>query len=211
MPVPNPPSIPPQHLSPLETISLFSKSGSLLQKPAVNFTLKLQASGRSACLWFSAAPFPFCSLDLWEPCCLKATRRPQSWALFPASSLWTLFWICSRVLRLFASLQLWGILENCNFVCSPLCACGFLKHECDYFLHPFHSKHFPLNYRLQKWVLRALGSLPWHPQAARPSHSEQRVTVLRLSRWLPTLFWGLPLRCSVFSSSHAVLLSSCEI
>lgn len=31
---------------------------------------------------------------------------------------------------------------------------------CNYFLHPFHSKHFPLSYRLQKCVLKCSWNAP---------------------------------------------------
>lgn len=48
-------------------------------------------------------------------------HRDNSWlAPAPPSSLWTLFRLTGKDLRLFASFQLGGILEDYNFVCSLL-------------------------------------------------------------------------------------------
>lgn len=57
--------------------------------------------------------------------CLKAQgdlSQDRPLPLLSPSSLWTLFRLTGKDWRLFASFPLWGILEDCNFVCSLLYA-----------------------------------------------------------------------------------------
>lgn len=57
---------------------------------------------------------------VWRPQGDLSQDRPL--LLHSPSSLWTLFRLTGKDLRLFASFPLWGILEDCNFVCSLLYA-----------------------------------------------------------------------------------------
>lgn len=57
---------------------------------------------------------------VWRPQGDLSQDRPL--LLLSPSSLWTLFRLTGKDWRLFASFPLWGILEDCNFVCSLLYA-----------------------------------------------------------------------------------------